>query len=625
MFSIRNIATFTVLTVLIFLNNSCVKEENIPPVCVIVSPQNKANCTIGEILEIKVDAKHPEQKKRYKGITHLEIRLLINDQGTASTNVFPYTFQLNTSSYLPGTYKIKVIATDLEGLRGIDEKSIQIVSGLPSVETMDATDINPYFAKVGGIIRSFGGEEILKTGIYWSPLPNPETSGKEFTIEHINQQFSANLSGLLPDQKIYIRAFARNKNGEMLGTEKSFVTPNTGMKPICRIISPEENALFGKGETVPIIVEASDPDGNYLELRLFVNDTGISSTTLFPYRFNWSTITQMPGNYTIRVVAIDNQGLLSSDTRNITIGVRTPLVETADATNIALTTGRVGGKIISNGGSPVSEAGIYWGYGLNPETDGNRISAEIRKDEFTLGISGIPTNSVIYYKAFAVNSIGESVGETKAFKTLGNQTGTFIDSRDNREYRWVYIGSQLWMAENLAWLPSVNQPGTGSNSNKLYYVYDYHGTDVNEAKATEHYKTYGVLYNWAASIDACPMGWHVPSDNEWKELEKALGMSVLDSDNAGWRGTFEGRYLKARNGWYDQGNGSNISDFNALPGGFRLSLGVFDFEGIYANWWTSSGFSSSHSWYRSLYYQNSGVFRNNASRNQGFSVRCLKD
>jgi len=118
--------------------------------------------------------------------------------------------------------------------------------------------------------------------------------------------------------------------------------------------------------------------------------------------------------------------------------------------------------------------------------------------------------------------------------------GSFTDSRDGNEYKTVTIGSQVWMAENLAYLPEVHN--STSDSGPHYYVYGYDGTEVTEAKAYEHtpgdndeyspggapikvYETYGVLYNWPAAITACPEGWHLPSDAEWKQLEMYLGMS----------------------------------------------------------------------------------------------------
>ncbi len=86
------------------------------------------------------------------------------------------------------------------------------------------------------------------------------------------------------------------------------------------------------------------------------------------------------------------------------------------------------------------------------------------------------------------------------------------------------------MVENLAYLHSVSDPEKGSDAFPYYYVYDYMNTSVIEAKSTVNYTEYGVLYNWYAAKKACPDGWHLPSDEEWKTLEKHLGMGSSDAD-----------------------------------------------------------------------------------------------
>jgi uncharacterized protein (TIGR02145 family) len=133
-------------------------------------------------------------------------------------------------------------------------------------------------------------------------------------------------------------------------------------------------------------------------------------------------------------------------------------------------------------------------------------------------------------------------------------TCTFIDSRDNHEYKWIKIGKQIWMAENLAYLPEVTDHRSGSLELPNYYVYDYNGTDVNAAKSTLNYSEYGVLYNWEAAMAACPEGWHLPTDTEWKQLEIELGMNISQVDeyiSPFFRGTDQGSKMKNNQGWHN--------------------------------------------------------------------------
>jgi hypothetical protein len=116
--------------------------------------------------------------------------------------------------------------------------------------------------------------------------------------------------------------------------------------------------------------------------------------------------------------------------------------------------------------------------------------------------------------------------EDEEFIDIIETSGTFIDSRDNHEYQWVKIGNQIWMAENLAYLPSVNHIKPDSTNLPHYYIYGYDGTNVNEAKSTPNYAVYGVLYDWEAALNASPVGWHLPSDAEWKQLEIDLGITT---------------------------------------------------------------------------------------------------
>ncbi|NQU86814.1 MAG: PKD domain-containing protein [Mariniphaga sp.] len=204
-------------------------------------------------------------------------------------------------------------------------------------------------------------------------------------------------------------------------------------------------------------------------------------------------------------------------------------------------------------------------------------------------------------------------------------SGIFIDSRDNYEYNWIRIGSQIWMAENLVYLPSVSPPSGESYADPFYYIYDYSGIDVAAAKATDNYTIYGALYNWPAALTACPGGWHLPTDAEWKQMEMFIGMSQSDADDIGWRGTDEGTLLKAISGWFNNGNGTDDYGFSGLPGGYRTSDGNFSSIGSLGLWWSATENSSDQAWYRSLYFDYFNFNRNYYNKEGGFSVRCVRD
>ena len=186
----------------------------------------------------------------------------------------------------------------------------------------------------------------------------------------------------------------------------------------------------------------------------------------------------------------------------------------------------------------------------------------------------------------------------------GGGTGTFTDPRDGQTYATIDIDNQTWMAENL------NYETTNSW---------WHDDDPANGEK------YGRLYTWDAAMNTCPHGWYLPSDEEWKTLEMYLGMSQSEADGTGWRGTDEGEKMKSTSGWNNNGNGTNSSGFNALPGGVRLSNGSFDYLGNVGYWWSGTEGSSTTAWYRALNSGSGQVYRNYDYKTNGFSVRCLKN
>jgi uncharacterized protein (TIGR02145 family) len=215
--------------------------------------------------------------------------------------------------------------------------------------------------------------------------------------------------------------------------------------------------------------------------------------------------------------------------------------------------------------------------------------------------------------------------EVEEIENFSGESGIFTDSRDNHVYKWIRIGEQIWMAENLAYLPSVYLPESGSDTEARYYVYGYGGTDVKAGKQNENYNKFGVLYNWIAANTACPAGWHLPSDEEWKQLEMAIGLTKEQANASGWRGDEHGLLLKATTAWNVNGNGTDSLGFTAFPGGLRGNSEGFFNVGIGGYWWSSTQSSSEEAWYRVLYWSIPNVSRYYLNKDYGFSVRCIKD
>ncbi len=259
-------------------------------------------------------------------------------------------------------------------------------------------------------------------------------------------------------------------------------------------------------------------------------------------------------------------------------------------------------------------------------------------------------------KAVTIYTLGYSAGDIILYRCKGGIHTTIITDSPaaskkyevqfvpcidpaGKSYAIVEIGSQTWMAENLAWLPAVSPSAIGSDSLKYYYIYNYEDTVVAAAKNTLNYQTYGVLYNWPAAMNqvgkktgaqgpnkaACPAGWHMPDDDEWKILEKSLGMSQQDADTLYLRSSGDvGKKLKSSTDWSGSGQGSNFSGFSALPGGYRNLHGGFESLDQHALFWSST-LADSTAYYRSLSVMDNGVYRIATLKNHGLAVRCVRD
>lgn len=196
----------------------------------------------------------------------------------------------------------------------------------------------------------------------------------------------------------------------------------------------------------------------------------------------------------------------------------------------------------------------------------------------------------------------------------------WIDTRDGQLYKTVQIGDQIWMAENLnigVFVESIERENTAETHS------DVHNNGTIEKYCylndTAYCETYGGLYDWNEMMNyvttegtqgICPDGWHIPTDQEWKDLEIYLGLEGSEADEIGWRGMDQGSMLVhpqiGFNALYAGWRGSNTGKFFSING-----RGYF---------WTST-----ESLARVIETWNPQIMRDSYFKANGFSVRCVKD
>jgi uncharacterized protein (TIGR02145 family)/uncharacterized repeat protein (TIGR02543 family) len=229
------------------------------------------------------------------------------------------------------------------------------------------------------------------------------------------------------------------------------------------------------------------------------------------------------------------------------------------------------------GGSVVPRGKIRYSVGTEAT-----VTATPKADYVFIGWSGASTATS--------RTVTITMNSNQTLTANFERYATFRDSRDSKSYRMVKIGDQVWMAENL------NFNASGSVC--------YDNNDANCAK-------YGRLYDWNTAMTACPVGWRLPSDEEWGTLVNAVG-------------TNPGTKLKSRTGWHNNGNGTDDFGFSVLPGGYGNG-GSFSNVGSWGYWWSASQLDASHARNRHTHWNLSDVHGDRHNKTRQFSVRCLQD
>jgi uncharacterized protein (TIGR02145 family) len=335
-----------------------------------------------------------------------------------------------------------------------------------------------------------------------------------------------------------------------------------------------------------------------------------------------------PGVYTVSLTVYDSKG---SDTE-IKTDYITVIEEPGTITGVTASQRTDGSKLVDinyNLDGPQSSYPVMLEVSFN---DGSTYE-EVTNVSGDIGAVEPGTGLTITWNAgteFPAGFYYETVKMRVTAIDEGWECGNLLtDNRDGQQYETVLIGDQCWMAENLAWLPSVSPSSNGSATNPYYYVYGYQGTDVEQAKATVAYQNFGALYNWPASMISCPEGWQLPTDDEWKILEGTVDsqypVESNEWDYTGGRGYDAGKNLKTTTGWENNGNGTDLYGFSGWAAGRRrFFYNDFLFLGTKMGFWSATETYTPEAWNREVLDDSDQSFRDSYPKGYGFSLRCLK-
>ncbi|MDR2594070.1 MAG: hypothetical protein LBC87_04795, partial [Fibromonadaceae bacterium] len=174
---------------------------------------------------------------------------------------------------------------------------------------------------------------------------------------------------------------------------------------------------------------------------------------------------------------------------------------------------------------------------------------------------------------------------------------TFIDERDGKTYRYVKIGTQAWMAENLNYAAPLTNEGSAIDNEVGSVCYDNKESNCDK---------YGRLYYWVTAVGlpadckgqiisldciipkgtqtqrqgVCPSGWHLPDSSEWGAL---MNYANINYDHSYYGSNLGTKLMSESIG------GTDKYGFNALLGGYHVPSNNGLFTGIedVGWWWTT--------------------------------------
>ena len=339
-------------------------------------------------------------------------------------------FTTNITGLLPGvTYYAKGYATNTAGTGYTNEISF-VTPTYVSLTTIVPNNIIYSSAQSGGVISSNGNAVITARGICWSTDNNPTTALTTKTEEtsgvNVLGSFSSKLTGLTPNTKFYVRAYAVNVAGTAYGNLDSLVTEP--LKFATLTTTKPNNASYTTAQSGGTVTNAGNTDitGRGICWSLGKNPVIALSTktseslgTDGTGSFTSSITGLLPSvKYYVRAYAVNLAGVAYGNLDSlVTVSPSSPSVVTVSVASVTGSSAKLAGEVVGEGGSAVTERGLCWSTTANPTYTDSYISSGSGLGAYSVTALNLVGGTVYHVRAYAINSAGITYGDDLTFTT----------------------------------------------------------------------------------------------------------------------------------------------------------------------------------------------------------------
>ena len=451
-----------------------------------------------------------------------------------------------------GIFSILFVFTCFSFLTCEKDKGPESITNKLEFSKIEVDSVSYREAKISYELENFDNNNVQSFGICYNKSGEPTQDDSTVSLT-ISSSGNKKIDGLSPDTQYYFRFYVELGGTMIYSDDENFSTSSLGKPSLTttevtnidtssattggNIINNRGSSITARGvcwsnSENPTIEENEGKTDDGEGTGEFTSDlTGLTENT----------------SYYLRAYATNEVGTAYGQQKEFRTGMRPIADFIADTTKI-----QPGNSVQFTDESTGSPTSMVWDFG-DGATSREPTPSHIYSSEGTYTV-----------ELTVSNEYGEDT-ETKAdYITVGNN-GTFVDQRDGQEYEWLKIGDQVWMADNLNYDVDSSWCWGNNSSNCDTYGHLYKWNAVMQGESSSNSNPSGVQ-------GVCPDGWHVPSDEEWKELEMQLGMSQTEVGNTGYRGTNEGSKLAGNASLWPSGDLTSDSEFGtsgftALPGG----------------------------------------------------------